>query len=99
MQLGNRASASLRIGFRTLRQMHAIADALRPETAHPASGKGRVKIVTRGRLLTFHFEAKDSTALRAIISSYLRMLAASLKACDALIELERSGAVSRNDKN
>jgi tRNA threonylcarbamoyladenosine modification (KEOPS) complex Pcc1 subunit len=92
MKVGIRANASLRIGFKSQKQMRAIADALRPEANHPARARGRVRIIIRGRRLTLHFEAKNSTTLRAMMTSYLRMIAASLKACDALIELERSSA-------
>jgi tRNA threonylcarbamoyladenosine modification (KEOPS) complex Pcc1 subunit len=87
-----KASARLRIAFQSKRELSAIVDSLRPELQHPAGEKARAQISTRGKSLTLRFEANNSTALRAILSSYLRLLAASLRVCDNLIKLERSSA-------
>jgi tRNA threonylcarbamoyladenosine modification (KEOPS) complex Pcc1 subunit len=84
------ATARLRIVLQSKREVNAILDGLKPELQHPAGEKARAKISTRGKSLILRFEAKDSTALRAIMSSYLRLLAASLNVCDNLIRLERS---------
>ena len=81
-----RAHALIRIGVRTKRHATAIADALRPEAAHPTGNKASARIVTKGRQLTIGLEAKDSATLRAIMNSHLRMLAASL---NALLQLEQ----------
>ncbi len=94
---GPKAYASLRIAFRSKKQMNSIVEALKPELLHPAGNKARAKIVTRGRSLKLSFEAKDSTTLRAIFSSYLRMLRASLTTCNTLTQLESSQA-TESDK-
>ena len=78
--------ALIRIGVRTKRQAAAIANALRPEAAHPTGNKASARIVTKGRQLTIGLEAKDAATLRAIMNSYLRMLAASI---NALFQLEQ----------
>lgn len=83
------ALATVSVIFRNVRQTRAIADALGPELFHPAGEKARARIDVRGRKLSLRFEAKDSTALRAIVSSYLRMLAASMNVSESLIQLER----------
>jgi len=57
---------------------------------HPAGKKAHATILTRGKTLRIAFQANDSSTLRAIFSSYLRMLAASLKVSNALIEMEGS---------
>jgi tRNA threonylcarbamoyladenosine modification (KEOPS) complex Pcc1 subunit len=85
-----RANASIRIVFRSERQMRAIADGLRPEASHPTGGKASTRMTTRGNQLVLRFEGKDSTTLRAVVSSYLRMLRASLNAFNALLRLERA---------
>ena len=88
--------ALIRIGVRTKRQATAIADALRPEAAHSTGNKASARIVTKGRQLTLGLEAKDSTTLRAIMNSYLRMLAASL---NALLQLEQLQVPKKNYKH
>jgi tRNA threonylcarbamoyladenosine modification (KEOPS) complex Pcc1 subunit len=80
------ANARITVRFRTKRQTLAVADALRPEASHPAGKKGHATIVARGNQLSVRLEAKDSAALRAIMTSYLRMLAAIV---NVLTELER----------
>ena len=82
-----KASARIQIEFRSKRQTRAIADALRPEATHPAGKKAHATIVTRGNQLTVRLEARDSTTLRAIMNSYLRMLAATV---NVLGELENT---------
>jgi len=62
---------------------------------HPAGKKAHATILTRGKTMRIAFQANDSSTLRAIFSSYLRMLAASLKVSNALIEME----ASRNGSN
>jgi len=94
-----KANAALRIDFRSKRQMHAIAEALRPEATHPAGRKARALITERGKQLVLRFEAQDSAILRAIMSSYLRMITACLNASNALLELERLAPRKRSDKN
>lgn len=84
------ASARLRIVLQSKREANAILDGLSPELQHPAGEKARALVSARGKSLVLRFEANNSTALRAIMSSYLRLLAASLSVCDNLIKLERS---------
>jgi tRNA threonylcarbamoyladenosine modification (KEOPS) complex Pcc1 subunit len=55
---------------------------------HPAGRKAQAVILTRGKTLKLMFQAKDTSTLRAVFSSYLRILAASLKVSSALIEME-----------
>ena len=94
-----RAYANLRVAFRSRKQMEAIAEALRPELAHPAREKARARVTTRGRILNLSFETKDSTTLRAILSSYLRMLAASLNVCNTLLQIERLARESAKNRD
>lgn len=92
------AKASLKIGFQSERELNAILDSLRPELQHPAGEKATARISTRGNSLIVHFEANNSTSLRAIFSSYLRLLAASIRVCDSLIKLERSPRIPQGKK-
>ncbi len=90
-----KAFANVRIAFESRRQMLALLQALKPEAAHPASKKARVRIVGKGKTLKLSFEARDTSALRAVVSSYMRLLAASLNVCKSLAQLERTTANSR----
>ena len=88
----NKASASLRIAFRSERQMQAVAAGLRPEAAHASGTKARAIVVARGKQLNLRFEGKDTTTLRAIMSSYLRLIRASMNTCTAVLQLERASS-------
>lgn len=90
-----RAYAKLRIALKSKRQVEAIANALKPELLHPASEKAWATIARHGKTLKLEFTASDSSSLRAIISSYLRMIAASLNVSNALLELDKSRSESR----
>jgi tRNA threonylcarbamoyladenosine modification (KEOPS) complex Pcc1 subunit len=94
MKTTTEAKASLKIGFQSKKELKAILDGLRPELQHPAGKKARARISMRGKSLLIYFEASNSTSLRAIFSSYLRLLAASLRVCDSLIKLERSSRIT-----
>jgi tRNA threonylcarbamoyladenosine modification (KEOPS) complex Pcc1 subunit len=83
------ATARLRITLRSKKKANALADGLRPELKHPAGEKARAMISACGKSLILTFTANNSVALRAIMTSYLRLLAASVSVCDNLIRLER----------
>jgi tRNA threonylcarbamoyladenosine modification (KEOPS) complex Pcc1 subunit len=72
--------------------MEAIAQALSPELSHPAGQKAEARLGRGGKVLRIEFLARDSASLRAIMSSYLRMLAATINVSTSLLELERKRA-------
>jgi tRNA threonylcarbamoyladenosine modification (KEOPS) complex Pcc1 subunit len=76
--------ASLRIEFPTEREAQIFCEALRPETGSPATPRSRVKIERKGASLMLHFEASDTTALRAALNSYLSWLHLLKSVCDTL---------------
>jgi len=90
-----RAEARISVTFRSKQQMEAIAQALSPEMAHPAGEKAEARLAKRGSVMTLRFAARDSSSLRAIMSSYLRMLAATLNVSASLLELERKRGHSK----
>ena len=94
-----KAQATVRVTFGTNHYANAIAKALRPELFHPAGERANARLRVRGLTMSLHFEARDSIALRAILSSGLRILAASLNVSDSLIRLERSHSISKSDKS
>jgi tRNA threonylcarbamoyladenosine modification (KEOPS) complex Pcc1 subunit len=78
--------------------MEAIAEALRPEILHPAGEKARARITKRGKVLKLQFEARDSSALRAIMTSYLRLLGAAVNVSRSLRQLEVTEKTKRARK-
>lgn len=83
------AEAEVSFLLRSRKQVNAIAVALAPEANHPAGEKANARIMLRGNKLKIVFRARDSASLRAIMSSYLRMLRATTTVCGSLVELER----------
>jgi tRNA threonylcarbamoyladenosine modification (KEOPS) complex Pcc1 subunit len=86
------AEAEVDVRLRSRRQLHAIAAALGPETMHPAGEKAEASITVRGGVLTIKFRARDSSSLRAVMSSYLRMVKATANVCGSLLSLGRKDA-------
>ncbi|MFB0567853.1 MAG: KEOPS complex subunit Pcc1 [Candidatus Bathyarchaeia archaeon] len=46
-----------------------------PETEKPLTSRSRVQVRGEGKVLTLVFEARDTSALRAVTNSYLRWIA------------------------
>jgi tRNA threonylcarbamoyladenosine modification (KEOPS) complex Pcc1 subunit len=82
------AEAEISVMFRSRQEMEAIAEALRPEILHPAGEKAQARITKRGKKLKLQFEARDSSALRAIMTSYLRLLGAAVNVSRSLRQLD-----------
>jgi len=78
------ASAKLSIQVNSRRLADAIAKSLTPEIDHPAGSKSRVRVRVELRRLELTFLARDATALRATMNSYLRMIAACLNVTEAI---------------
>ena len=86
------AEATIKIACRSKKQMQAVAEALSPELAHPAGEKAEASLFMLSKGLKFRFVARDASSLRAIMTSYLRLLAATLNVSASLTELERKRA-------
>jgi len=82
------AEARISVLFGSRQQMEAIAEALRPEILHPAGEKAQASVTKRGKMLKLQFKARDSSALRAIMTSYLRLLAVAVNVSKSLRQLE-----------
>jgi tRNA threonylcarbamoyladenosine modification (KEOPS) complex Pcc1 subunit len=78
------ASAKLDVQTKSRRLADAIAKSLSPEIDHPAGSKAHVRVKVERRKLKLTFQARDATALRAVMNSYLRMIGACLKVTDAI---------------
>jgi len=66
------AYATLRIEFPSEKRAATVLNALKPETETSPSQRSKVEVKREGETLVFLFKAKDTTALRASINSYIR---------------------------
>ncbi len=70
-----KARAVVRLRFQSEDHLSVALKALKPETEKPLTSRSRVQIRGEGKVLTLIFEARDTSALRAVTNSYLRWIA------------------------
>jgi len=70
-----KARAVVRLRFQSEDHLDVVLKALKPETEKPLTSRSRVHIRGEGKVLTLVFEARDTSALRAVTNSYLRWVA------------------------
>jgi tRNA threonylcarbamoyladenosine modification (KEOPS) complex Pcc1 subunit len=63
---------------------NSIARSLEPELAHPAGAKATVSMKTNARCIELKFYARNNTALRAIMTSYLRMIGVCMRVTEEI---------------
>ncbi len=66
-----KANARIRIKFESKEQLDSVFMALEPETCSSVSDRSKVTIAKENNALSLVFEAKDTSALRAAVNSYL----------------------------
>jgi len=66
-------TAKLRIKLRNKEELSAVFKALQVETRNPVTSRSKVRVGKNAKTLTLTmvFEAKDASALRAALNSYL----------------------------
>ena len=67
-----KTQAIIRLNFSSEKQLKVVLDALKPETQTPSTRRSKVHMKSEGNSLTLDFRARDTSALRAAINSYLR---------------------------
>lgn len=70
-----RAQAIMRLKFQSQEHLNIVLKALKPEAEKPLTSRSNAQIKKEGEVLTLIFEAKDTSALRAVTNSYLRWIA------------------------
>jgi tRNA threonylcarbamoyladenosine modification (KEOPS) complex Pcc1 subunit len=70
-----RAQAIVRLKFQSQEHLNIVLKALKPEAEKPLTTRSKVQIKKEDEVLTLIFEAKDTSALRAVTNSYLRWIA------------------------
>ncbi len=81
-----KAQAVIRIGFEKKENLDAVLRALSPEAARSSSSRSHVKIEDSDNVLILKFEARDTSAMRAVINSYMHW---ALLLLDTFSRLER----------
>lgn len=69
-----KAQAIIRLNFSSEKQLKVVLEALKPETRTPPTRRSKVQMKGEGNSLTMDFKARDTSALRAAINSYLRWI-------------------------
>ena len=69
-----KAQAVVRLRFPSEELLSIVLRALEPEAKSMPTPRSRVQIAGRSNELTLKFEAKDTSALRAAINSYLHWI-------------------------
>jgi len=74
-----KAQAVIRLNFSSEKQLEAVLGALRPETETSATPRSKVHMKTEDQSLILEFRARDTSALRASMNSYLRLIGVAMK--------------------
>jgi len=69
-----KAFATIRVKLASEKHVEIVFDALEPETRSSPSKRSRTFLDKEDDTLVLRFEARDTTALRASINSYLRWI-------------------------
>jgi tRNA threonylcarbamoyladenosine modification (KEOPS) complex Pcc1 subunit len=73
-----KAQASVRLHFSSEKQLQAVLQALKPETETSSTSRSKVQMKTENNNLILEFTAKDTSALRAAMNSYLRLIGVAM---------------------
>jgi len=73
-----RAQATVHLIFSSEKQLQVVLQALKPETKTSSTHRSKVIMTTEGKGLVLDFMAKDTSALRAAINSYLRLIGVAM---------------------
>jgi len=69
-----KAQAKIRLNFMSEKQLHVVLEALKPEIETSSTRRSKLYMSTEGQCLVLDFRAKDTSALRAALNSYLRLI-------------------------
>jgi len=84
-----KTQATIDLNFSSKRRLQIVLEALRPETKISPASRSKVQVEGEGNSLTLVFEARDTSALRAALNSYLRWIVAINDACSAIDAAEK----------
>ncbi len=81
--------AIITIEFESEKRSDVLQQALLPETRKPITSRSRVSIRDEGKSIAIHIEARDTSALRATINSYLRWVGIANRTYEVISNFER----------
>ena len=73
-----KAQAFVRLNFSSEKQLQVVLQALKPETDTSSTPRSKVHLKTENQSLILEFRATDTSALRAAINSYLRLIGVAM---------------------
>lgn len=73
-----KAQAVIRLNFSSEKQLQVVLQALKPETETSSTPRSKVHLKTEDQTLILDFRAKDTSALRAAMNSYLRLIGVAM---------------------
>jgi tRNA threonylcarbamoyladenosine modification (KEOPS) complex Pcc1 subunit len=72
------AEAVICLNFSSAKQLKVVLEALRPEIETSVTSRSKVHMKAEGSGLILKFRAKDTSALRAALNSYLRLIGVAM---------------------
>jgi KEOPS complex subunit Pcc1 len=85
-----KAQAVVRLRFESQKKSAVVLKALSPEALKSTTGRSVVKIDGKGNVLTLRFEARDTSALRASVNSYLHWVLLAMDTLSRLASLDEA---------
>lgn len=82
-----KAQAIIRLNFSSEKQLKVVLEALKPETKTSSTRRSKVQMKGEGNSLTLNFRARDTSALRAAVNSYLRWILLTKNVLEFVSEL------------
>jgi tRNA threonylcarbamoyladenosine modification (KEOPS) complex Pcc1 subunit len=73
-----KAKAVIRLNFSDEKPLNVVLGALKPETETSSTSRSKVDMKTEGQTLILDFRATDTSALRAAMNSYLRLIGVAM---------------------
>ena len=72
------AQAVVRLHFSSEKQLKVVLAALKPETETSTTSRSEVLMTAEDKSLVLEFKAQDTSALRAAMNSYLRLIGVAM---------------------
>jgi tRNA threonylcarbamoyladenosine modification (KEOPS) complex Pcc1 subunit len=73
-----KAQAVIRLNISSEKSLNVVLGSLKPETETSSTSRSKVDIKTEGQTLILDFRATDTSALRAAMNSYLRLIGVAM---------------------
>lgn len=82
---------TIRLNLASKDLVETLLKALQPETKKPTTSRSKVYIEGKDKQLILQIHAKDTSALRAALNSYLRWITLARDTYEVTAKLEKTG--------